>query len=36
MGRYTYEAIDSRGRRLVESGEARDKESLLLNLQMAR
>jgi general secretion pathway protein F len=33
MGRYTYEAVDSRGRRLVDSGEARDKESLMLNLQ---
>jgi len=33
MQRFSYEAVDPQGRKIVDSGEARDRESLLLNLQ---
>ncbi|MBW2217325.1 MAG: hypothetical protein JRF34_09050, partial [Deltaproteobacteria bacterium] len=33
MQRFTYEAVDPQGRKIVDSGEAGDKESLLLSLQ---
>ncbi len=33
MQRFSYEAVDSQGRKILDSGEARDRESLLLNLQ---
>ncbi|MBW1829176.1 MAG: type II secretion system F family protein [Deltaproteobacteria bacterium] len=33
MQRFTYEAVDPQGRKIVDSGEAGDRESLLLSLQ---
>ena len=33
MQRFTYEAVDPQGRKIVASGEAGDRESLLLSLQ---
>jgi len=33
MQRFSYEAVDPQGRKIVSSGEARDRESLLINLQ---
>ncbi len=36
MQRFSYEAVDPQGRRVVDSGEARDRESLILSLQSQR
>ncbi len=33
MQRFSYEAVDAQGRKIMSSGEARDRESLMLNLQ---
>ncbi len=33
MQRFSYEAVDPQGRKVVDSGEARDRDSLLLSLQ---